>query len=76
MNGSNCTVAVWEFCGMNIVAEDGSQVHAVTPGESLDTSDKGTAKAMSVAYRIALLQIFALPTQEPTTDPDSEYHTR
>lgn len=57
-------------------AEDGSSVEAVVPGESLDTSDKGTAKSMSVAFRIALLQIFALPTQEPTTDHDSEYHTR
>lgn len=57
-------------------AEDGSSVEAVVPGESLDTGDKGTAKAMSVAFRIALLQIFALPTQEPTTDHDGHHHTR
>jgi hypothetical protein len=57
-------------------AEDGSHVSAIVPGESLDVSDKGTAKAMSVAFRIALLQIFALPTQEPTTDHDGHYHTR
>jgi hypothetical protein len=55
-------------------APDGSKVKAVVPGESLDHSDKGSAKAMSVAFRIALLQIFALPTTEP--DPDSSYHTR
>lgn len=55
-------------------AEDGSNVTAIVPGESLDQSDKGSAKAMSVAFRIALLQVFALPTSEP--DPDASYHTR
>ena len=55
-------------------AEDGSSVSAIVPGESLDQSDKGSAKAMSVAFRIALLQVFALPTSEP--DPDASYHTR
>lgn len=55
-------------------AEDGSSVSATVPGESLDQSDKGSAKAMSVAFRIALLQVFALPTSEP--DPDASYHTR
>jgi hypothetical protein len=55
-------------------APDGSYVDAHVIGESLDQSDKGSAKAMSVAYRIALLQVFALPTDEP--DPDASYHTR
>lgn len=55
-------------------ALDGSSVEAEVPGESLDQSDKGTAKAMSVAYRIALLQMLAIPTQEK--DPDADYHTR
>lgn len=55
-------------------AEDGSRVTATVPGESLDQSDKGSAKAMSVAFRIALLQVFALPTSEP--DPDASYHVR
>lgn len=55
-------------------APDGSYVDAKVIGESLDQSDKGSAKAMSVAYRIALLQVFALPTDEP--DPDAQYHTR
>lgn len=55
-------------------AEDGSSVSAIVPGESLDQSDKGSAKAMSVAFRIALLQVFALPTSEP--DPDASYHVR
>jgi len=44
-------------------------IPVVVPGESMDEADKGTAKAMSVAMRIALLQTFALPTDEP--DPDA-----
>lgn len=47
-------------------------VVAVTSGESFDSGDKGTAKAMSVAFRTALLQGFALPTQE--RDPDEDSH--
>lgn len=38
-------------------------------GESMDSGDKGTAKAMSVAYRIFLLQALMIPTDEP--DPDT-----
>lgn len=37
-------------------------------GEAFDSGDKATAKAMSVAYRTALLQALSLPTDEP--DPD------
>lgn len=44
---------------------------AVTvPGEAMDSGDKAVSKAMSVAWRTALLQTFFLPTEEP--DPDSE----
>ena len=37
--------------------------------EAFDSGDKATAKAMSVALRTFLLQLLALPTDEP--DPDS-----
>jgi hypothetical protein len=50
-------------------ASDGSSVSATVEGEANDTSDKGTGKAFSVAYRIALLQILAIPTDDP--DPDA-----
>lgn len=44
----------------------------VVPGESMDSGDKGTAKAMSVAYRIFLLQALTIPTSDP--DPvESSY---
>jgi hypothetical protein len=52
----------------------GDSISAVTEGESLDAGDKGTAKAFSVAFRIALIQGFALPTDEP--DPDSFSYER
>lgn len=49
----------------------GDYLDVIVPGESLDIGDKGTAKAMSVAYRIALLQLLALPTDEPDPDHDT-----
>lgn len=41
----------------------------VVLGEALDTSDKGAAKAMSVAWRVALIQLLHIATGDP--DPDS-----
>jgi hypothetical protein len=55
-------------------AEDGSSLTATVPGEAMDSGDKATAKAMSVAFRTALLQALALPTDEP--DPDSQSYER
>lgn len=46
----------------------GDSITCRTPGEAFDSGDKSTAKAMSVAYRTALLQALTLPTDEP--DPD------
>lgn len=50
-------------------AADGSSISLEVEGEANDTSDKGTGKAFSVAYRIALLQLLAIPTDDP--DPDA-----
>ncbi|MUN54747.1 hypothetical protein GMA10_05910 [Kocuria koreensis] len=50
----------------------GDQLSAVVPGEAMDMQDKGTAKAMSVAFRTCLLQALCLPTDD--TDPDAENH--
>lgn len=52
----------------------GDYLDTVVPGEAMDFGDKGTAKAMSVAMRIALLQALALPTDE--ADPDSQTYER
>lgn len=40
-------------------------------GEGIDSGDKSTAKAMSVAFRIALLQALTLPTSERDPDEDT-----
>lgn len=44
------------------------------PGSAMDSGDKGITKAMSVALRTALIQLFCLPTQEP--DPDTAVYER
>lgn len=51
-------------------ALDGSSLSVKVAGEAWDHGDKATPKAMSVAFRTALLQALALPTDEP--DPDSQ----
>lgn len=53
----------------DVLTVPGDPEFGVVPGESLDSGDKGTAKAMSVAYRTFLLQALMIPTDEP--DPDS-----
>jgi hypothetical protein len=50
-------------------APDGSHLETTVAGEAQDYGDKATPKAMSVAFRTALLQALALPTDEP--DPDT-----
>lgn len=55
-------------------APDGSNITATVAAESMDSGDKATAKAMSVAFRTALLQALCLPTDE--VDPDAESYER
>ena len=51
------------------IGPDGSKlVVGPTPGEAIDSGDKGTTKAMSVAFRSMFLQTLCVPTNEP--DPD------
>jgi hypothetical protein len=65
-----CTVKVrYRFHG-----PAGDHIDCVTPGESMDFGDKGAPKAMSVAFRIALLQALCLPTTD--TDPDAQQYER
>lgn len=55
-------------------AEDGSSVACVVVGEGMDSGDKATNKAMAIAHKYCLLQLFAIPTEE-SADPDAESHT-
>lgn len=52
-------------------AEDGSSVSCVVPGEGMDSGDKATPKALSIAMKYALFQTFCIPTEE-LADPDAE----
>lgn len=52
-------------------ADDGSCVSAVVTGEGMDTGDKASNKAMSVAFKYACFEVFCIPTEE-MHDPDSE----
>ena len=52
-------------------APDGSSVSAVVIGEGMDSGDKASNKAMSVAMKYAMFQLFCIPTEE-MIDPDSE----
>jgi len=62
--------AEFDFVGV----EDGS-IHTVTTyGEAMDSGDKATNKAMSIAYKYAAFQAFCIPTEETAVDADSETH--
>ena len=52
-------------------AEDGSSVRAVVQGEGMDSADKSSNKAMSVAFKYACFQVFCIPTEE-MKDPDAD----
>lgn len=52
-------------------AEDGSSVSAVVIGEGMDSGDKASNKAMAVAMKYAMFQVFCIPTEE-MPDPDED----
>lgn len=62
-------------------ATDGSNVSAVVIGEGMDSADKSSNKAMAVAMKYALFQLFCIPTEDMANDdpdghspPDSKPH--
>lgn len=56
------------------VGPEGDTLACSVIGEAMDSGDKAVPKAMSVAFRTALLQALALPTDEP--DPDASTYER
>lgn len=54
-------------------ADDGSNVSCIVIGEGMDSGDKASNKAMSIAHKYALFQTFLIPTEEEK-DPDAEAH--
>jgi len=57
-----------------VATEDGSSHTVVTYGEAMDSGDKATNKAMSIAYKYAAFQTFCIPTEQTAVDPDAEVH--
>ena len=56
-----------------LYAPDGSNVSCVVLGEGMDSGDKASNKAMSIAMKYAAFQLFMIPTEE-LVDPDAECH--
>lgn len=52
-------------------ASDGTSVSATVIGEGMDSGDKASNKAMAVAMKYAMFQVFCIPTEE-MKDPDAE----
>lgn len=53
----------------HLTAADGSFITIRNVGEAMDSGDKAMNKAMSIALKYALLQLFLIPTEEKK-DPD------
>ena len=58
----------------HFMAEDGSHETARVIGQGMDSGDKDANKAMAVAHKYALLQVFAIPTEE-AKDPEVDSPT-
>lgn len=56
----------------HFVASDGSEVKISNVGEAMDSGDKGMNKAMSIALKYALMQMFLIPTEDIE---DADSHT-
>lgn len=52
-------------------ASDGTAVPVTVIGEAMDSADKSSNKAMSVAFKYACFQLFCIPTEE-MIDPDAD----
>lgn len=57
-----------------VSTEDGSKHTVKTYGESMDSADKATNKAMSAAYKYLALLTFCIPT-EATPENDADFTT-
>lgn len=60
-----------------VSSADGSKHTACTIGEAMDSADKSTNKAMSAAYKYALMQVFCVPVEgqedaDAVTPPETQ----
>lgn len=71
-NGSAITYTILTM-KYTIYAPDGSNVSCTVVGEGMDSGDKSSNKAMSVAMKYAMFQLFFIPTEE-LKDPDADVY--
>jgi hypothetical protein len=67
-----CTVTV----AYSIRGPRGDEMPAESCGESMDSGDKGTTKACTVAYRNLLITALSIPTRDPRLDAEASNHER
>ena len=53
-----------------LYADDGSSISAIVMGEGMDSGDKSSNKALAIAYKYAMFQIFSIPTEETAPEAD------
>jgi hypothetical protein len=70
-NGGTLFYVVVEVEYDIVSAEDGTMHTIKSFGEAMDSSDKATGKAMSSAYKSAVLQAFCIPTASQDADAES-----
>jgi hypothetical protein len=51
-----------------LVSHSGDATEVTAVGEAFDNADKGTGKAMSMAYKYAMFQLFCIPLDAQDTD--------
>lgn len=74
-NGGNLFYVVVD-CEFDFVSsEDGSKHTVRIFGEAMDSGDKATNKAMSIALKYAAFQTFFIPTDVTTEDADNTTHS-
>lgn len=57
----------------SLYTDDGSHVSAVVIGEGMDSADKSSNKAMAVAMKYAIFQMFCIPTEDMAKDDPDGY---
>lgn len=68
-----CVTLEMEFDFIS-VADDSKHTVGPIVGEGMDSGDKASNKAMSIAYKYACFQAFCIPTEATAVEGDAEVH--
>lgn len=69
-NGARMTNVVMRV-KYTLYADDGTSLNGIVIGEGFDSGDKASNKAMSIALKYFIMQVFMVPTED-IADPDHE----